>query len=321
MKPRIRVGFSDYFKGFDPHNHYLLRLLQERYRFEVCDDPDFLIYFSYSNNFRKYRCMRIFWTGENAWPDFTECDYAFTFNFCDHPNHFRVPIYSRDDHHVVESKDGLDPRQVLADKTGFCNFVYSNKHCVARNRFFRELSKYKQVDAGGKLFNNVGGRVPNKIDFIRKYKFTIAFENESFPGYTTEKLIEPIMVNSLPIYWGNPRVHLDFNRESFLNFFDYGSQNALIERIIEVDQNDELYCHYLRQPWFPQNSPEKHLTREDVLDQFDRIFFTPKQPVAQQRQVRRILRIDQAVRGARKLKRKAILKARDAHYHLDRLLS
>ena len=230
------LAFSDYYKGFDPHNHYLLRLLRERYRVEICDDPDFLIYFSYSNNFRNYRCMRIFWTGENAWPDFTECDYAFTFNFCNHPNHFRVPIYSRDDHHVVESKDGLDPRKVLAEKTGFCNFVYSNKHCVARNRFFRELSKYKQVDAGGKLFNNVGGRVPNKIDFIRKYKFTIAFENESFPGYTTEKLIEPMMVNSLPIYWGNPRVHLDFNRESFLNFFDYGTQDALIERIIEVDQ-------------------------------------------------------------------------------------
>lgn len=321
MKPRIRLAFSDYYRGFDPRTHYLPQLLSQRYQIELSDDPDFVIYFSYSNNFRRYRCIRIFYTGENVWPDFTECDYAVTFNFCDHPNHFRLPIYCRDDEHILSSKDNLDPRKVLAEKTGFCNFLYSNRYCVARNRFFRKLSKYKRVDSGGKLLNNMGGRVADKMAFIQKYKFTIAFENESYPGYTTEKIIEPMVVNSLPIYWGNPLVHLDFNTASFLNCHDYASQEALIERIIEVDRNDDLYCHYLRQPWFPPESTVKHVTREDLLAQFDRIFFTPKEPVAKQRRVRRMLRIDQARSGARSLRHKLIQKMRDARYHLDRLWS
>jgi alpha(1,3/1,4) fucosyltransferase len=322
MKPRIRLAFSDFYRGFDPRTHYLPRLLSQRYDIELSDDPDFVIYFSYSNNFLRYRCIRIFYTGENVWPDFTECDYAITFNFCNHPNHFRLPIYCRDDEHILGSKDNIDPRTVLAQKTGFCNFLYSNRYCVFRNRFFRKLSKYKRVDSGGKLLNNMGGgRVPDKMAFIKKFKFTIAFENESYPGYTTEKLIEPMVVNSLPIYWGNPRVHLDFNSHSFLNYYDYGSQDALVERIIEVDRDDELYCHYLRQPWFPQNSPERHVTRDDLLAHFDRIFFTPKVPIAQQHSVRRVLRIDRAWRGARSLRRKVQKKLRNARYHLDRLLS
>ena len=38
---------------------------------------------------------------------------------------------------------------------------------------------------------------------------TIAFENSSFPGYTTEKIFEPMLEGSIPIYWGNPRVDED----------------------------------------------------------------------------------------------------------------
>ena len=41
--------------------------------------------------------------------------------------------------------------------------------------------------------------------------FTIAFKNDSYPGYTTEKIYEPMYVNSLPIYSGNPLVYRDFN--------------------------------------------------------------------------------------------------------------
>ena len=74
--------------------------------------------------------------------------------------------------------------------------------------------------------NNVGGPVKNKIDFIMDHKFTIAFENSSYPGYTTEKIFEPMLVNSIPLYWGNPLVDRDFNTKSFLNFHDYGNRRC-----------------------------------------------------------------------------------------------
>jgi hypothetical protein len=58
-----------------------------------------------------------------------------------------------------------------------------------------------------------------------------------------------MLENSLPIYWGNPLIGKEFNTRSFLNYHDYKSDEALIERIIEIDRNDELYLAYLREPF------------------------------------------------------------------------
>ena len=97
------------------------------------------------------------------------------------------------------------------------------------------------------------------MEFLKKYKFTIAFENESFPGYTTEKIFEPMLVNSIPIYWGNPEIHRDFNTESFISYHDFNNEKELIDYIIEVDNNDELYLQILEQPYFKDN-----IVNEDV---------------------------------------------------------
>jgi alpha(1,3/1,4) fucosyltransferase len=322
MKPRIRLGFSDFWPGFGPQVNYFTRMLAPSYEIELSDRPDFLIYSCFGQKFRRHRGIRIFYSGENFRPDFADCDYAFTFDLCDHPNHVRLPFwYMRHMWNPLPTKQDFDPRAVLAEKTRFCNFVYSNKYCSIRNRFFRRLSKYKRVDSAGKLFNNIGGpiglRGTDKIEFIRPHKFSIAFENESYPGYTTEKIYEAMVVNSLPIYWGNPRVDVDFNPNSFLNFHDYGSLEALLNRVIEVDQDDELYCHYLSQPWFPEDQNPLTIDTEKVLAQFDRIFSTDKTPVAQQSHSVRYFIIHPPRRAATMLKRRSVRLARKIRYHLD----
>ena len=68
----------------------------------------------------------------------------------------------------------------------------------------------------GRVLNTLGHRVADKQAFLRDYKFTIAFENESHPGYTTEKIVEPMLADSIPIYWGDPLVGTDFEVESWL---------------------------------------------------------------------------------------------------------
>ena len=63
----------------------------------------------------------------------------------------------------------------------FCSMVVSNAQVSnpIRERFFRLLSEYKQVDSGGRLWNNVGGPVADKQKFISGCKFNIAFENSA----------------------------------------------------------------------------------------------------------------------------------------------
>ncbi len=57
-------------------------------------------------------------------------------------------------------------------------------------------------------------------------------------GYTTEKIYEPFMSMSIPIYWGNIKINEDFNEGSFINWNHYGSDEKTIERIIEIDNDN-----------------------------------------------------------------------------------
>lgn len=134
--------------------------------------------------------------------------------------------------------------------------------------------------------NNIGYRVHDKLGFIKDYKFNIAFESGSYPGYTTEKILEAMLANCLPIYWGNPLIYKDFNPRSFLNYSDFGSAEALIEEIIRVDNDDNLYRKYLSQPYYNNNEVNDSIKPENVLRQFDYIFQNDRVPVAQQKKKR-----------------------------------
>jgi hypothetical protein len=111
--------------------------------------------------------------------------------------------------------------------------------------------------------NNIGYAVPDKRKFQSEYKFSIAFENEAYrpqhPGYTTEKIMEPMTVNSVPIYWGNHLINKEFNTKSFVNFYDFKDMNEMIDYIIELDKDDNKYLEMLNQPWFlDYNVPENN---------------------------------------------------------------
>jgi hypothetical protein len=144
-------------------------------------------------------------------------------------------------------------------------------NCEERNWFVQELSKYRKVDSGGRFMNNIGYAVTDKRKFQSEYKFSIAFENNAYRpqqiGYTTEKIMEPMTVNSIPLYWGNPKIGLEFNTKSFVNFYDFGNFDKMIEYIIELDKDDDKYNEVLNQHWFIDNIiPEKN--REENIKLF-----------------------------------------------------
>jgi alpha(1,3/1,4) fucosyltransferase len=281
----IRLNFCGFWPDFDKQNNYFYKLLSTKYKIEICEAPDFLIYSNFGNRHKKYRCIKIFFTGENQRPNFNECDYAFTFDYIDNPNHYRLPLYALylDQNPYLLIKKDIDVFNILKEKNKFCNFVFSNKCAKERVDFFNKLSKYKRVDSGGRCLNNIGGPVRDKLAFIKDYKFTIAFENSSYPGYTTEKLIHPMLVNSLPIYWGNKLVGKDFNTKSFIYYYDFKNETEVIEKIIELDQNDNLYVKYLREPYYNDNKINEFMDPNSVLKQFDYIFGNIKTPVAQEK--------------------------------------
>ncbi|SFC73945.1 glycosyltransferase family 10 domain-containing protein [Butyrivibrio sp. YAB3001] len=259
---KIVIAFSDVFDGFDVKNNLISNVLKEKYEVEIADayndeDKDrigYLFYSAFGTKYLDFDCIRIFFTGENLFPNFNLCDYAIGFeNMTVEDRFFRLPIYLwelyKEDYDLLSSD-----RMILAgerpEKRKFCGMVVSNDLFAAPNRidFFKALSEYKSVASGGRAYNNIGepDGVKDKRAFLSNYKFSIAFENSSYPGYCTEKLMQAFSAGNVPIYWGDAEVGSQFNKEAFIDCTGLTIEEA-ISKVKEYDENDELYLNMLRE--------------------------------------------------------------------------
>lgn len=284
---KITVAHLDTYDDVNP----LQCFLQKHFDVDFTDDyqnADYVIYGDFGFRHPDCKGIKIFLTGENHAPNLRACDFALTHEREENERCFRLPYWMQCifANNILReeltrprtplSKDDLE----LAPRK-FCNFVYRNKVCKKRNQLFHHLSKYKQVDAAGPLFNNsnelTGERGDDmaKVQYLSRFKFTIAYENESHPGYQTEKVIHPLMARSVPIYWGNPLVEEDFNTKAMICANDFPNEEALIDHIRKVDQNDALLLKYLNQPIFTDDTfLEKK--EEELVRWFQNVFSSKK---------------------------------------------
>ncbi len=251
--------------NYDPNDtcsygFYIVNILNKYYDVEFSEDPEYLFFNESQFDHLKYKCIKIFYTGENIHPDFNLCDYAFAFDYINFGDRYhRLPIYLvstfyRKDELKMDQGIGLKSGPLFTEndlkkKEGFCSFVYSNYLAdTERKEFFEKLSAYKKVSSGGAYLNNIGGRVDNKLAFEMEHKFSIAFENSSNDGYTTEKLPNAIVAQTIPIYWGNPLVAREFNPKRFINCNDFKDFDEVVNRVKEIDNNDSLYLEMINNP-------------------------------------------------------------------------
>lgn len=255
----LAIALSDLYGPHNLENNLFVKLLGERFAVKVTSDfskADLLIYSDFGTTHRGFKGRKIYVTGENMLPDYNEHDFAITSSL--RPNdlrHYRIPYYVfqlPNPEPLIRSPE-FSAEEALRAKTGFCCFVASNPRALERNRFFKILNRQRKVDSGGRHFNNIGGPVANKAEFLAKYRFIIAFENTTSSGYTTEKLVDAMLAGGVPIYWGNPEVGQEFNTRSFINAADFLSLDALADHVLRVGSDDELYLSYLREPWFVGN--------------------------------------------------------------------
>lgn len=276
MKRTIKINFSDFGSYLDPQNNFIINTLRERFDVELSDNPDYLFFSVFGYSHLKYDCIKIMYTGENIAPDFNVCDYAMAFDYIEFGDRYlRLPLYqNRVSFPQLKTSKSYSDEELLNRK--FCSIVVSNQSFSSphRERFFRLLSEYKQVDSGGMLWNNVGGCVPDKIKFVSQYKFNIAFENSSVQGYTTEKIMEAMVADSLPIYWGNELVGRDFNPASFVNVHDFPSLEDAVQYVVDLDKDEARYLEMMRQPWVLDESVFDW--KERMLDFIENIVRKPK---------------------------------------------
>lgn len=265
---KIKIKYCNYGKTDHTtpttYNYFIHSILTKLYDVELSEDPDYVFYHESTYEYLKYDCVRIFYTGENVSPNFNLCDYAIGYDYMEFADRFhRLSTYlvstffSESELKTAEKLDITKPKQFtkedLKRKEAFCSFVYSNHYAdEARKILFDIVCAYKKINSGGKYLNNIGGPTENKLAFEMKHKFSFAIENSSRDGYTTEKLAGSFMANTIPIYWGNPKIGREFNTKRFINCHDYNSFEEVLERIKEIDNDDELYLKIMNEPLFAE---------------------------------------------------------------------
>lgn len=154
-------------------------------------------------------------------------------------------------------------RHITNIPSKFCCFVVSNPKCTSRNKMFEYLCKYKKVDSCGKYANNMGYDIIHmnwwSIDYIKyisQYKFMICFENTLMEAYSTEKIVNAYLANTIPIYWGTNDIFNIFNKDSiiYLNGETHNDYVEVVNKVIELDNNSSLYLNFINQPIFNNNN-------------------------------------------------------------------
>lgn len=266
----IKINFGYFWPSFKKEDNFISRILSEHYTVEISEDPAFYFFthpYNGKRDYLKYKCHRVFIGWENQRADWRVCDYVLDSDFArNNPRHKRYPLWA-----TWYPEQLLSPKNpdLFEEKTKFCCMLVSNAKAKERIEFFHELSKYKKVDSAGRYLNNIGRSVDDKMVFIKDYKFVISFENSSYPGYTTEKLIEPMLVGSIPVYWGNSEVGKDFNTKSFVNVNNFATYQDAIDHIIELDKDYEKYKAMAAQPWFNNNAVPVEFSEKNLLTFFE----------------------------------------------------
>lgn len=278
IKKKIRCYFTDFWNGFNSQRH--LGYLYSEYDIIIDKDhPDYLFYSCFGNQHLLYdNCIKIYWSAENVIPDLNICDYAVCLSDIQSSDRIFHHYYSLYFRGRDAFRYSLQPEELLNRK--FCNFVYSNNKLSdpIREQIFTVLSKYKPIDSGGGFLNNMGVMVKDKLNFLRDYKFTLAIENSGVAGYVTEKIYDPFLSQSLPVYWGDPNISSAYQPNSFVNIMSYSSLEEAVEEIIRLDNDDAAYLDKVTTPFWPHGDSFEEfydVEFERMLSFFRNIFEQP----------------------------------------------
>lgn len=268
-KPPIKIYCSNFWGSFNNDKKGLCIIFDviEKYFsiiFTKQDEADIVIdsIFGYQKISNR-KAIKIFLTGEATQPKLKGYDLSLGFDYINSEKYLRMPNYYYFSLLLVDGsipvlsskykrvKNNFNNKKfagilVSNDAEGYSSYGDRQNYkdgVVARKIFFDILSKYKRVDSGGRAFNNIGQIVGSNdtIKWLGNYKFVIAFENASYPGYITEKVFQAYYAGAIPIYYGDKEGLKDINKKAIIYAGDFKSLEELAEFVKKVDNDDALY--------------------------------------------------------------------------------
>lgn len=263
----IKIWFTDFWPEWNIED-FITPILKREY--EVILDknkPDVLFHsiFNRMSETPKYNCKKVLILAENWRTSRFGSDYSISFDPHTEKN-YRLPLWQMYLLLWPHLKDSLYNRVRHEDFKRFCSFTVSNPSNTYRNSMYDKLSSYKKVHSYGKVRMNSMGLVKAsqgkywrdaKFEYFNNHthRFSIVYENSSYPGYCTEKLMDAFLVGSIPVYWGDPTVNKEWNSDAFINVHEWGDET--LKRIVAMDEDKDMFDEIYRQPVFTEEQKGK----------------------------------------------------------------
>ena len=254
----IKIGYTDMSdeKGMFYFN-YVKNMLTDTYEFVFeQENPDYLMFSFYGckHNDEKYKqAIKIAIYEEGFIPSFNEEDYTFGLAHIFYLDRYfrKATLIEYLQKYNLKNKDFRKARQKALNgpkREKFCGAVLNNETSLNhfREKFVKELSKYKTVDSGGEIDNNLGYIVTDKIKFFSSYKFSIAFEKNTADGYATDHILNSLLAGTVPIYYGDYLIDEYINPDTYILVRNDIDLLDKIDFIKQVDQDDNLYKEFLK---------------------------------------------------------------------------
>jgi hypothetical protein len=194
------------------------------------------------------RTTRILFTGEMQGANFDLFDYVIGWEIGEFAGRYARMHPALREWRTLDLANKFDAKSSMQERL-FCDFIFSNgNHFGPRDDFFRILNQRSRVDSLGLHLRNTAspaiklkpfapGWELEKIKVQSRYKFSIAIENGVYNGYTTEKIMTSVLAGSIPIYWGNPDIGLDFNSERLINLDNFESLDKAAKYVIDLSHD------------------------------------------------------------------------------------
>jgi hypothetical protein len=290
--PPISVFFNKFWPGFVEKTDimdctFFVELLRKTYNapIHISNSPDnatILVESIFGNhsylNYKKWRATILF-TGESDYFKITTVDkFDCVLGFEDtHDNFVKCPlfvIFLLTNPSILKEIENVDRPVPSEVPPNHASIILSNAyHGKERLEFFNTARKEMPVFSGGKYENNVGFVVPGSynssemVDFYRRGKFAITMENNDKPYYVTEKLVNGIRADVIPVYWGTSHVSDFFNPRRFIHLKNEATKEDISEMIERMkNMTDQEYLDIISQP----------VLLQPVNDVFDEILASVK---------------------------------------------
>ena len=123
----------------------------------------------------------------------------------------------------------------LYDKSKNISMIYSDKKQIEGHKLRHEVANNfnDKIDLYGR---GTSKPILQKEDALIDYRYSVTIENTKQENYITEKLIDSLVVGTIPIYWGCPNLAKFFNMDGIITFNNIDELKNIIPQL-----NKELY--------------------------------------------------------------------------------